>query len=323
MKVIWAATPCFRKALVFFWVVTIALVIPWIAGSQATSPEPLDRLSASIDKETAKVGELLWLTLSYELPEGAKLTEKTTIKGLDALTIVDQIMGPNKIKLRFLIDQLESFDFGPIILPFIADEWNEQEMMAEQIPIVVLSNLGDKPEEVTLRPIQEFMPIQSGWRMYLSIAFAAILFIGLIGGIIGWRRKRDMMDIEALVEDPPHIRAEKEIEALLSSRLFEKGDVKAFYFAFSETIRRYMESIRNFPAAEMTTEEIARFVKTEPLDQKILPMLKQADLVKFSDSIPTPDSKEQDIRTARIYIQQTRPTLADSQGGQSVQEVQA
>jgi hypothetical protein len=320
MKAIWADNTCLRKFLLFFWVVAAGLVFPLTVWSQTTDPETPVRLSASIDKKTAHVGDLLWLTLIYELPEGARLTETTAIQGLDPLTIVQQVMAPNKIKLRFLIDQLQSFDLGPIVLPFIDEQGNEQEMTAEPIPLTVLSNLGDKPEEATLRPIQGIMPIQPRWLIYLSVALAAILLLGIIGGIFWWRKKRAIMDIRAISKDPPHIRAEKEIEALLASGLFEQGDVKGFYFSFSETIRRYMESLRKFPAAEMTTEEIARFVKTEPLDQKILPMLRQADIVKFADSIPAPDDKEEDIRTARMYIQKTRPTTPDLQEEQSGQE---
>jgi hypothetical protein len=123
------------------------------------------------------------------------------------------------------------------------------------------------------------------------------------------------------MEDPPHVKADKEIDNLIASRLFEDGDVKAFYFIFSETIRRYMESIRRFPAAEMTTEEIARFIKTDPSDQKVLPLLRQADLVKFADSIPAPDRKDQDILIARTYIQETRPMPNTPQEGASIQEV--
>ena len=123
------------------------------------------------------------------------------------------------------------------------------------------------------------------------------------------------------MEDPPHVKADREIDNLIASGLFENGDVKAFYFIFSETIRRYMESIRRFPAAEMTTEEIARFIKTDPSGQKVLPLLRQADLVKFSDSVPAPDRKDQDILMARTYIQQTRPMTNGSQESSSIQEV--
>ncbi len=145
----------------------------------------------------------------------------------------------------------------------------------------------------------------------------------MISGVLWWRKRRRIRDITATLEEPPHVRAEKEIHDLLASGLFEKGNVKAFYFLFSETIRRYLASIRLFPAAEMTTEEIARWVKTDPADQKILPLLKQTDLVKFADSIPSPDRKDQDILMARSYIQQTRPILKGSQNDPVDQELKS
>ena len=73
-----------------------------------------------------------------------------------------------------------------------------------------------------------------------------------------------------------------------------------------------MESIRRFPAAEMTTEEIVRHVGNTPQDQKILPLLRQADLVKFADTIPTPDRNVRDIEAARTYIRQTCPMQTDA-----------
>jgi hypothetical protein len=82
-----------------------------------------------------------------------------------------------------------------------------------------------------------------------------------------------------------------------------------------------MESIRHFPAAEMTTEEIERHVRTNTCDQQLLPVLGQADLVKFADAVPTRDRKAQDIKTARAYIRQTRPATDKIQNGQTDMEM--
>ena len=87
---------------------------------------------------------------------------------------------------------------------------------------------------------------------------------------------------------------------------FEKGRVKKYYFFFSEILRRYLESIRNFPAAEYTTEEIAKHISAEP-DRKLIPLLLQADLVKFADTVPTAARKEEDIKAALAYIRKTAP----------------
>ena len=111
----------------------------------------------------------------------------------------------------------------------------------------------------------------------------------------------------ATAPDPPHIRAVKEIEELEGRSLFEKGHAKAFYFRFSEILRRYLEAIRGFPAAEFTTEEIAHHIKTEQ-DRTLLPLLRQADLVKFADTVPTPARKEETVKAALDYIHETGPT---------------
>jgi hypothetical protein len=310
---------CFQKRYILLWILSAIFVLPSSLRPETKDTAP--RLSASVEKRTAAIGDTLWVTLAYALPEGARLNENAAIGGLKTLTISERTVAPGEMKLRILIDRLESFDLGPIVLPFIDRKGNEQEVAADKIPITVLSNLGEKPEEATLRPIQGIIPDRHEWSPYLLAAAVALVLLGIAGGFFWWRRRRRIMDVEARATDPPHVKAEKEIEELISSGLYEKGNVKAFYFFFSETIRRYMEAIRQFPAAEMTTEEIARFVKTDPSDQRILPLLKQADLVKFADLIPSPDRKDLDIQKVRAYIRQTRPMMDNSQGSDRLQEV--
>ena len=98
--------------------------------------------------------------------------------------------------------------------------------------------------------------------------------------------------------------AKREIDELESQGLFEKGYVKEFYFRFSEIMRRYLESLRGFPAAEYTTQEIALSIH-KPQDRQLLPLLQRADLVKFADLAPTPDRKGDEIKEALSYIRET------------------
>ena len=62
----------------------------------------------------------------------------------------------------------------------------------------------------------------------------------------------------------------------------------------------------------LTTEEIARYVGNTSQDQEILPLLRQADLVKFADTIPTPDGKVRHVEAARTYIRQTGPMQTEA-----------
>ncbi|MDB4264998.1 hypothetical protein N9893_02930, partial [bacterium] len=78
--------------------------------------------------------------------------------------------------------------------------------------------------------------------------------------------------------------------------------------AYSEILRRYLEAIRDFPAAEFTTEEIARHIRDDQ-DRQLIALLQQADLVKFADRVPTPARKEEDIKAALAYIRQSSAQL--------------
>ena len=267
----------------------------------------IPKLTASMETTGARVGDQLWLELRYALPEGTRLSEDAPIEGIEGVTVVEQERRPGTVRVRFLVDRLESFDLGPFALKWLDGDGKEETIQADPIAVEVASNLGKKPEEATLRPIRDIMPVEPRWPLYLMAALAAVALIGIVAALAWWSRKRRVRDSRTVMEDPPHVRAEKEIDRLLAAGLFEKGETKAFYFSFSETVRRYVEAIRHFPAAEMTTEEIRRHMGTNANDQEVLQLLGQVDLVKFADAVPTPDRKERDIRMARTYIRRTAP----------------
>jgi hypothetical protein len=312
--------PRCRKKLLF-WALVCLFFWTGTAATETSKTDFVPSLTASIDKNTVRIGDLVWVTLRYGIPEDAALFGSNAVGGLEQLTVIENITEPDQIKIRFLVDQLESFDLGPFSLTYIDGQNQTREVTTNPLAITVVSNLGEKAEGTALKPIEGIIATRSRALSYLLWASVVLLLLGIASGLVYWRKRRDIRDLEAILEDPPHVKADREIDTLIASGLFERGDVKAFYYIFSETIRRYMESIRLFPAAEMTTEEIARAVQANPLDQCILPLLKQADLVKFADSVPAPERKDQDILAARTYIRQTRPATEELQSPPSRQEV--
>jgi hypothetical protein len=301
------------KRPVVVWTIGFVLLTVCMAWPQTKLVSSAASLSATVDKSTARIGDFIWLTLAYDLPADSRLPEVPNLQGIEKLHIVERTAHPGKIKLRFVVDQLETFQIGPVGLLFTDKDGNEQQIRSTPISIDVLSNLGEKPEEATLRPIQDIIPSSSRWMGHLLWVAVTCALLCLAIGWLWRRRKRLTGGTMTTMIDPPHIRARKEIDELVAGELFEKGEVKAFYFSFSEIIRRYMESIRKFPAAEMTTEEIVRHVGRNIDDQKILPLLKQADLVKFADTIPSPARKDRDLAAAFDYIRQTGPKETETE----------
>ena len=96
-------------------------------------------------------------------------------------------------------------------------------MDAGSISLAVHSNLGEKPEEAGLRPIQDIIPIEPIWMRFLpwAAALAGLLFV--IAGLTWWHRRRHFRDHLGEVGEPPHIKAGKEIDRLEKTEIRELG----------------------------------------------------------------------------------------------------
>ena len=282
------------------------LVQPVTLWSQDGIKDSGPVLSASIDQDSARVGSIVELRLEYRLPEGARLPAETKINGIEGLTTVDRQIGPGQIRIRLLVDQLGPWKTGALSLSYLDKEGKSQVLTTDPVSLTVTSNLGDRPAEAELKPIQGIILTRPLWLKYLPWA-AGLLGILLIMSVLFWWYKRGRGEKPPVIPYiPPHIRAKKEIEELDAQRFFEKGHAKRFYFRFSEILRLYLGSLRGFPAVELTTEEIARCIDREQ-DRGLLALLRQADLVKFADRVPAPARKEEEVKTALSYIQETSP----------------
>jgi len=287
-------------------VLAILIFLLWapLLWPQEEERTPDPPLTASVDRDPAKFGSIVVLTLTYRLPEGGSLPEDLEIEGLEDLTTIGMETTPAHIRIKLLLDQSDLLQTGPLLLTYLDKEGDKQVLAADPVSVTVLSSLGERPEEARLRPIQGIIPMKTLWLRYLpwGVGLLSVLVAG--AGLFWWHRRGRFQTISAEVLDPPHVRARKEIEQLEGQRFFEKGQVKRFYFRFSEILRQYLEALRGFPAAEFTTEEIALHMDNEQ-DRSLLPLLRHADLVKFADTVPPPARKEEEVRTALAYIQET------------------
>lgn len=295
----------FASSLVLLLILIVG-AFPCEPRAQEDTENPGPGLTALLDRDSAAIGSVVTLILNYRLPDGAGFADIPEIGGLEELTPVDREIGLNQIRIKLLVDRLGAWTTGPLSLDYLDEEGKPQTVSTDPVSLTVLSNLGETPEAAELRAIQGIIPTKGRWLNRLPWVGAGIAFLLTALAIVWWYRTRRRGNLLTAAMDPPHIRAVKEIEALEGRKLFEQGHAKAFYFSLSEILRRYLEAIRGFPAAEFTTEEIAHHIETEP-DRRLLPLLRQADLVKFADFLPTPAGKTEALEAALNYIEDTRP----------------
>lgn len=276
------------------------------------SPPGSPRLEISAAPSSVAVGGTVTITLSCFLPEGANIGNKPELSGIEQLSVVDTKVAGKKIVFTIIADTLEPLKIGPLELGFIDKDGNKGYLRSEALTIKVVSTLKGGTDDEALRPIKDIIPIRSPWTTWaVRIGIALLACAALAALIFAWKKWRRKGELQAPSE-PPHIRAEKEIEALLGENLFEKGFHKDFYFRFTEIIKRYLEAVRGFPAAECTTEEIAQRILEQ--DRPILTVLKSADIVKFADGKATPERKDEHIACFLAYINVTARKEGDDAG---------
>jgi len=295
-----------KKICVALQIALAVLAAGSAGGAEIKPAKPAGTLSATLDKKSAPFGDVATLTLSFQLPEGGTLPGQPSPGGLEGLTILGRDVAPNRIAYRVLVDQLETLKTGAITLSWLDKEKKPHKLYADSVSLQVASGLGDKPVEAQLRPLQDIVPVRPPWLRFVPWALGAFCLILAAAGVYWWLKKRRRHLELAKTREAPHLWATREIERLEAQKFFEKGRVKDFYFRLSEILRRYLEAIRGFPAAEYTVEEIARYVQ-EAKDRQLLVLLRQADLVKFADDAPTAARKDDELRAALAYIRATAP----------------
>ncbi len=293
------------------------LVFPPSASSlQPDAPEAL--LKASVEPSSVAVGGVVKLTLSYTIPSGAKIGSPPEIRGLEDLSVTAREVNKGRIVVSILADTVEDLKIGPLKLGYRDKDGQKWYIRAEAIPVKVVSNL--KQGEGELRPIQGIIPTGNRWLKWALVAGLGLLIIAAAAGIVLALKRWSSGRAFRLPQDPPHVRAEKEVEALLKEKLFEKGLQKEFYFRFTEIVKRYIETVRSFPAAELTTEEIAQRIGEQ--DRPLLNVLRHADLVKFSDAVAETGKKDEDVGCFLAYINVTAPGASDKGAGEGTDGVQ-
>jgi len=299
---------------------SVGLVATSAFGAEIKPAEPAGTLSAALDRKSAPVGDVAILTLSFQLPEGGTLPSQSTPGGLEHLTILGREVGPGRIAFRLLVDQLETLKTGAISLAWLDKDAKPHTLTADPVSLQVISALGDKPAEAQLRPLQDIVPVRPPWLRYAPWALGVLVLLLAAAGLYWWLKMRQRQREIAIRKELPHLWATREIERLEAQKFFEKGKVKEFYFRLSEILRRYLEAIRGFPAAEYTVEEIARYVQEEQ-DRQLVVLLRQADLVKFADATPTAARKDEELQAALAYIRATAPPPENQPAGGAPQGI--
>jgi hypothetical protein len=140
-------------------------------------------------------------------------------------------------------------------------------------------------------------------------------FLGTFIYALVWMQRQKRRDPEIFTlkpQEPAHVIAFRELDRLKEEKLWERGEVKAFYTRLTGITRSYIERQWGIPAMERTTYEILkafRKVNTENgmLEEMLSGLLELADLVKFAKEDPLPVDNQSNLNNAYLFVQKTYP----------------
>ncbi len=329
----------YKRHVVFLFFILFA--VAWLSSCQAKDPEEKNQtvqtkkdtgihktfergpisVHLDTDKTEITIADRLNLTLSIisnedydvQLPRFGDKLEQFGI--VDYHTSQPSLTGNNRTKIsRSYI--LEPFLSGDYKIPPMTVHFKKKgdsddtthEISTEEITVHVTSMLPENFEKLTLHDIKPPEDLPQSYDLWLWTGGISLVLLisGIVIFIIIRKRKRNGDNV-LIIKIPAHQQAFDELNALVSEKLVEKGEIKEFYHKISDIMRRYIENRFSIRAPELTTEEFLINIQTEnDFDNTHKILLKNfltlCDLVKFARHQPQTEDIQKTFDSCKEFI---------------------
>ena len=278
-------------------------------------------VTASVDSQSVSIGNWIRYSVDVKYPSSTPIgfpTFKDTI-GVFEIVQQDSLLkteqnGEIELKKNFIIAKYDAGNFyvQPFEVQYKDSTGKIHSALSNPIPIEIRGIEVDTSLSIKDVKPQRTVPISAEEiALYVGIVLA---LAGIGYGIyyyIQQKKKKAGLIVEVKPTIPPHVLALIQLEELEAKRLWQSGEIKAFYTEATEIVRRYFELRYNFIALEMTTGEVMEQLEKFRLEKSnfssINQFLSSADLVKFAKYQPIASENEQVLGHARMIIEQTKP----------------
>ena len=279
--------------------------------------------TAKIDTNKVVVGQPFTLELSITQPKDAKLDwpfisdsigslEVVKNNGLDTVPVEDK-----SILMRSQKVTLMAFDTGLFTIPGYTIDYKLRNANAKVYTDPLTITVFTMPVDTT-KAIKDIHPIQDvpfDW-MFVIMIVAGILILALIIWLVvrylkNAKKKDELNKVIHSPRSSAYEIAMKGFEDLKKEQWWQKGDVKKYYSELTEVVRLYIQNRWMIPALEFTSDEILEHAFIKQLasteNEKLVYLLRLADLVKFAKAIPHASEHELSLVNAIQFVEATTP----------------
>lgn len=280
----------------------------------------------SADTNTILIGGQFNIILNITHPSAVKVEWPVLSDTFSLLEVVKRFPidtvpgnGEGMIKREQKI-LLTSFDSGFHVIPPIVVQYKKSGDTAtytsETRPLLITVNTIPVDTTKAIKDIKEQVSVPYTWRDFLPYIIGLIL-IAVAGYLLyKYFKNRKKLPVERsvqIVKRPAHEIALEALKELEDRKLWQQGNIKAYYTGLSDITRLFIENRWLVNALEMTTAEIMqiRIINSQRSDiiTKLKSMLELSDLVKFAKVIPAPTDNEESIRQVYDFINANRSDI--------------
>lgn len=282
-------------------------------------------VTASVDKQTAYVGDPIDYTITITYDSTLQLTPPAAGANLGGFDVKDYEIGEEKKtdngqRQQVLSFKLRTFTTGDYVIPPLPIEYmmpdsSKKYISADPIKIKIMSVLAEGVNADTLapKPLKAQVSLAAR-RMAIWLIIIAAAVLGIAGAAFYiWRRRRTKVETAYVDPRPSWEIAYADLAVLKDRNLPAKGELKKFYFELSDIMKRYIGKKFEVNAIDMTTIEIGDALVEVDLDKDLhrdfMSFFEHGDLVKFAKYIPPEDRPDADWTTAYELVTNTKDII--------------
>jgi hypothetical protein len=294
-------------------VVALVLAFPLVVAGVAAAADPVNA-AATLDKTSITVGDPAVLTLYADAESGYTVGDPTLAHNVGDLEVLEILPSgrstrPGGIARWTFRYRITGWVLGDLAVPPIEIPYsgpNGVNGVAKTAPLVlrVASVIQSGEDTSDIKPLKPQLDLPEAFAARFSrialIALAVAAFTAL-AGFIFWMLLRRREQVAAEERLTPVQRALRELDALASQGLPEKGRTPEHYELLTASLRRY--AVQRFGIEPgRTSRELRAAMERAGVDRAqavaIYEILREGDEVRFRHAVPYPAHAQNAVRAA-------------------------
>jgi len=302
-----------KKGILLF-IVFILLLSAKLINAQVAE------VKISFDKDTVFIGDYLNMKISASYKGGYVLfpSYKDSFSGFEIIESNPSFENDtNGLKEKSQVLTLIQFNpgmynFAPA--PFIFKNGDRIDTIFSNTFSVFVNTIVLDTTDI-IKPLKGPIKIPYTLKELIPYIVGLLIFLVVLLLFIYWlsqRKKKANPVVKILTKLEAHEQALRRLKELDAAKKWQKGDVKNYYLALSETVREYIENRFKILAMESTTQEIISELEGLKIVNKsqikhLKELLELSDLAKFAKMLPLPDENIKAMKLSLDFVAHTKP----------------